>query len=67
MAVDNAAKSGYLVPAAKGNKQISANGELFVQALPDRDAARAAMTRVRPKKRKKKVLGKPIDESGEAE
>src|SRR5215469_2649697 len=36
VAVDNATKTGYLVPALKGTKQISGAGEVFVQALPDR-------------------------------
>ena len=53
-AVDNATKYGYLVPASKGNKQVSAAGELFVQALPDRDAAKQAMQSARPKRRSKK-------------
>lgn len=53
-AVANAANLGYLAPATKGNKQISAAGEVFVDALPDRDAARAAMASARPKRRQKK-------------
>jgi hypothetical protein len=53
-AVDNATRTGYLVPAAKGAKQISAAGEVFVQALPDREAARSAITQARPKKRHRK-------------
>jgi hypothetical protein len=53
-AVDNAAKYGYLVPASKGNKQVSAAGEIFVQALPDRDAAKEAMQSARPKRKSKK-------------
>jgi hypothetical protein len=52
-AVENAAKSGYLVPSVKGCKQLSAAGEQFVLALPDRDSARQAMLRMRPKR----VLG----------
>lgn len=52
-AVDNATNSHYLVPATKGNKQLSGAGELFVQALPDREAARAAMAAAKPRKRKK--------------
>jgi hypothetical protein len=52
-AVNNAAKLGYLVSATKGNKQLSPPGEQFVNALPDRDAARAAMERARPRKRQK--------------
>lgn len=54
VAVDNATKRGYLVLATKGNKQLSAAGEQFVQALPDRTAAKAAMERARPRRRPKK-------------
>jgi hypothetical protein len=49
---NNAVKRGYLVPAVKGHRQLSAAGEQFVRALPDRDAARAAMTAMRPRRRK---------------
>jgi hypothetical protein len=55
-AVDNATKYGYLVPASKGNKQLSVAGELFVQALPDREAAKAAMQSARPKRKSKKGI-----------
>lgn len=37
-AVTNASNSGLLVPAGKGNKQLSARGELYVEALPNREA-----------------------------
>lgn len=53
-AVDNATKYGYLVPATKGNKQLSAAGEQFVEALPDRDAAKQAMQVARPKRKSRK-------------
>jgi hypothetical protein len=53
-AVDNAAKAGLLVPGDRGSKQLSAAGETFVQALPDRDAAKAAISNMRLKKRSKK-------------
>jgi hypothetical protein len=56
VAVDNATKTGYLVPAVKGAKQISGAGEVFVQALPDREAAKAAMEKVRPRKKSRKLL-----------
>lgn len=42
-AVDNATKAGLLTSASKGNKQLSAVGEIYVQALPDKAAARAAV------------------------
>jgi hypothetical protein len=51
VAVDNATKQLYLVPATKGNKQISALGEQFVLALPDRDQARDVMNNARPRRR----------------
>jgi hypothetical protein len=47
VAVDNATKQGYLVPSIKGSKQISAHGERFVEALPDREAAKEIMDRAR--------------------
>ncbi len=56
VAVDNASKTGLLVQAGKGNKQISAVGELFVQALPDREVARSTIANNRTRKRSKKPL-----------
>jgi hypothetical protein len=53
-AVVNATNAGYLVQANKGSKQLSAAGELFVQALPDRDAAKATMASMRVKRKGKK-------------
>lgn len=53
-ASNNAMKMGYLAPAAKGQRQLSAAGELFVSALPDRDAARTAMEQARPRRRPQK-------------
>lgn len=52
-AVDNATRSGLLVPAVKGHKQLSAAGELYVQELPDKAAAKSIIEgykRRRPKK-----------------
>jgi hypothetical protein len=49
VAVNNASQYGYLVPAGKGLKQISAAGERYVQALPDYDAAKEAMAAARPR------------------
>lgn len=57
-AVDNATKLGYLVLATKGNKQLSARGEQFVQALPDRDAAKEAMSKTRQRRRTRKKTPK---------
>lgn len=54
VAVDNATKQGYLVQAVKGHKQLSAIGEMFVQALPDRDAAKEIMKGSRPRRKSRK-------------
>jgi predicted Fe-Mo cluster-binding NifX family protein len=52
--VNNAAKMRYLVGSMKGMRQISAAGEQFVEGLPDRDAARAAMVAAAPRRSSKK-------------
>jgi hypothetical protein len=54
VAVENAVKRSYLVAATKGNKQLSAIGEQFVQALPDRDKAQAIMMTARPRRKSRK-------------
>ena len=50
----NAVKRGYLVQATKGNRQLSAVGEQYVQALPDRDAAKQVMATMGKRKRTQK-------------
>ena len=50
LSVENATKMGYLVPSVKGAKQISASGEKFVEALPDREAAREVFERHRQRR-----------------
>jgi hypothetical protein len=51
---NNAVKLGYLVPSLKGQRQISALGERFVQALPDRAAAKEVLTSLRRRLRAKR-------------
>jgi hypothetical protein len=51
VAVDNATKARLLVPATRGNKQISSLGEQFVLVLPDRDRSREVISQNRPRKR----------------
>jgi hypothetical protein len=53
-AVENATKLRYLVTASKGTKQLSAAGEVFVDALPDREAAKQARQAARPRRRLKR-------------
>ena len=57
---NNAGKMGYLVPATKGQKQLSAIGEKFVRALPDRDAAKEVMTHARPRRKNRKSSSKQL-------
>jgi hypothetical protein len=69
VAVDNATRAGLLVPATKGAKQISDLGELYVQALPDKEAARSAIShaRRRRKKRRTKTVGTDDETSSSGE
>jgi hypothetical protein len=53
VAVDNAAKSEFLVPAVRGTKQLSGFGEQFVRALPDREAASAVRKKLRLRRARK--------------
>ena len=53
-AVANAEKAGLLAPAQRGQKQLSAVGEQFVLALPDRDAAKAALASLRKRRKVRK-------------
>jgi len=50
VAIQNATNTGYLVPSVKGCKQLSSSGEQFVQALPDREAAREVLDRLKPRR-----------------
>ena len=60
VAVDNATKLRYLVPATKGNKQLGALGEQFVLALPDREKAKELMNGARPRRRGKRNNTEPL-------
>jgi hypothetical protein len=50
----NALTMGYLAPAVSGQRQLSAAGEQFVRALPDRETAKAAMAAGRSRTRRKR-------------
>lgn len=49
----NAIRAGYLAEAGRGMKQLSAQGEQYVEALPDRDAAKAVRPRTLKRSRKR--------------
>jgi hypothetical protein len=51
---NDAVKKGFLVPASQGQRQISAIGEQFVLALPDRDAAKQALANIKRRKKSQK-------------
>src|SRR5258708_9862036 len=53
-ATRNALTYGYLAQASKGQRQLSAAGEQFVNALPDRVAAKMVMANLMKRKRQKK-------------
>jgi hypothetical protein len=55
--VDSATRRGYIVTTSGWNKQLGALGEQFVQALPDREAAKLVTDRVRLRKPRKKRNG----------
>jgi hypothetical protein len=54
-AANNAAKRGFLIPTTRGQRQLSAVGERFVAALPDRDAAHAVMSAAAPRRKQRKA------------
>ena len=51
-AISNAIAAGLIVSAGSGTRQVSADGEQYVQALPDRAAAKATIVN-RPKRPRK--------------
>jgi hypothetical protein len=53
-AVVNATNAGLLASAGKGFKQLSALGERYVDALPDRDAAKEILSTMRIRRRRAK-------------
>lgn len=52
LAVNNAAWRGLLTSAGKGHKQISALGERYVAALPDRDSAKKVLEQMRTRRKR---------------
>ncbi|MGH8337120.1 MAG: hypothetical protein ACRETL_09955 [Gammaproteobacteria bacterium] len=54
VSVNNATLQNYLTGAGKGTKQLSAFGERFVLALPDREAAKVVMSLTRQRRRNRR-------------
>ena len=55
-AVSNATQGGFLAPVSRGLKQLAAEGERYVDELPDRAAAKAAF-RTRKARRQRRQGG----------
>ena len=67
-AVRDAVNAGYLAAATKGMKQLSARGEQYVEALPDRNAAKATGPRGKSRRpRRKTGTGQAGNDSGREE
>lgn len=66
VAVENATRGGLLVQAVKGNKQISTTGEMYVQHLPDRDAAKSGLQNIRSKRKPRKTAAKKTTQPNKA-
>lgn len=57
--VGNATQGGFLAPVGRGMKQLTAQGERYVDALPDRAAAKAALgNRKARRQRRQSAIGK---------
>jgi hypothetical protein len=61
-AVDNAVKQGYLVEASRGQRQLSAFGEQYVRALPDRDSAKELRLKQRTRRRSRKATKDALED-----
>jgi hypothetical protein len=64
---DNASRAGYLVPAENRKRQISAKGEELVNALPDREAAKALTAKYGPQRRRRSASTKKRVANGDSE
>ena len=52
--VSNATPGGFLATVSRGMRQLAAEGERYVEALPDRAAAKAAFGSRKPKRQRRK-------------
>lgn len=69
--VDNARRAGFLTPVGGGSKQLTAEGERFVDALPNRVAAQAILStgkrKVRRQTRRRTAADTPAVGPAQAE
>ena len=66
-AVNDATRSGLLATATKGMKQLSALGEKYVEALPDRAAATALTSTMKGRRSRRKSVRNGTGEAGDPE
>jgi hypothetical protein len=64
--VDNARQKTFLVSTTRGNKQLGALGERFVQALPDREATKNVMENLRVRRSRRSKKGRVSAEEAPA-
>ena len=66
-AVSNAQTAGYLAPVSRGLRQLSAQGERYVDELPDQAAAKAVMQKRKPKRARRQPAESATGSQGQAE
>ena len=57
-AVNNASRRGFITSGGKGQKQLSALGEKFVDSLPNRELAKKVLDRLKSRGQKKRTKKK---------
>ena len=65
--IKDAIRAGYLTAATKDTKQLSAEGEQYVEALPDRNAAKEVKPRSSKRSRKRTSTNRAEGDRGESE
>ena len=66
-AVKDAVRAGYLAAATKGMRQLSAHGEQYVEALPDRSAAKEVRPRTLKRSRRKTNMNRSESDHGQGQ
>ena len=66
-AVSNAQQGGFLAPVSRGMRQLSAQGERYVDELPDQAAAKAVMQKRKPKRARRQPAERAAGSQGQAE
>ena len=59
-AINNGVRDEYLVPAERGMKKLSAHGEKYVEALPDREAVKNLKQRTKSRRSRRQVSAQSL-------